>query len=200
MDRDRKANIRCTWFTHIGYVHKVEEFSLIVKGLHKYIGSSSPLVDVASSLEVLFIHPGVVSLIGGDAQDLVKRDTNHVVGVPQVAELGDLLKEVTDNSIRPTEEFESQNKSIKSKVRSTLLIWDTFVIDKVVDVSARVLLRLSPHASLYPSHFPYLFLRQMWYLLWKHKMLKMSTREQCQVRTRPKEKIGKKHDMGYSCF
>ena len=27
---------------------------------------------------------------------MVKRDTNHVVGVPQVAELGDLLKEVTD--------------------------------------------------------------------------------------------------------
>ncbi|KAM1138093.1 hypothetical protein ACFX2B_035611 [Malus domestica] len=42
--------------------------------------------------------------------------------------------------------------------------------------------------------------RQMWYLLWKHKMLKMSTREQCQVKTRPKEKTGKKHDMGYSCF
>ncbi|KAM1366450.1 hypothetical protein ACFX2H_000014 [Malus domestica] len=118
----------------------------------------------------------------------------------QVAELGDLLKEVTDKSIRPTEEFEGQNKSIKSRVRSTLLIWDTFVVDKVVDVSERVLLRLSPHASLYPSYFPYQFLRQMWYLLWKHKMLKMSTREQCQVRIRPKEKIGKKHDMGYSCF
>ncbi|KAM2080208.1 hypothetical protein ACFX1T_033997 [Malus domestica] len=146
-------------------------------------------VDVASSLEVLFLRPGVVSLTGGDAQ-----------GVPQVSELGDLLKEATDKSIRPTEEFEGQNKSIKSRVHSTLLIWDTFAIDKVVDVSARVLLRLSPHASLYPSHFPYLFLRQMWYLLWKHKMLKMSTREQCQVRTRPKEKTGKKHDMGYSCF
>ncbi|KAM2242080.1 hypothetical protein ACFX1S_009079 [Malus domestica] len=103
-------------------------------------------------------------------------------------------------SIRPTEEFEGQNKSIKSRVRSTLLIWDTFAVDKVVDVSARVLLRLSPHASLYPSHLPYLFLRQMWYLLGKHKMLKMSTREQCQVRTKPKEKTGKKHDMGYSCF
>ncbi|KAM1208213.1 hypothetical protein ACFX2J_013908 [Malus domestica] len=64
-----------------------------------------------------------------------------------------------------------------------------------VEVSALVLLRLSPHASLYPSHLPYLFLRQMWYLLWKHKMLKMSTREQCQVRTRPKEKTGKKHDI-----
>ncbi|KAM1454454.1 hypothetical protein PS2_003938 [Malus domestica] len=96
MDRDKKANTRCTWFTQIGYVHGVEEFSLIVKGLHKYIRSSSPLVDVASSLEVLFLHPGVVSLTGGDAQGLVKRDTNHVVGVPQVAELGDLLKEVTD--------------------------------------------------------------------------------------------------------
>ncbi|KAM1020207.1 hypothetical protein ACFX2C_041617 [Malus domestica] len=83
-------------------------------------------------------------------------------------------------SIRPTEEFEGQNNSIKSRVRSTLLIWDTFSFDRVVDVSARVLLRLSPHASLYPSHLPYLFLRQMRYLPWKHKMLKMSTREQCQ--------------------
>ncbi|KAM2897409.1 hypothetical protein COP2_007060 [Malus domestica] len=132
------------------------------EGFTQYIGSSSPLVDVASSLEVLFLPPGVVSLTGGDAQ-----------GVPQVAELGDLLKEVTDKSIRPTEEFEGQNKSIKSRVRSTLLIWDTFAVDKVVDISARVLLRLSPHASLYPSHLPYLFLRQMWYLLGKHKMLKM---------------------------
>ncbi|KAM1603054.1 hypothetical protein ACFX1Z_029709 [Malus domestica] len=103
-------------------------------------------------------------------------------------------------SIRPTQEFEGQNKSIKSRVRSTLMIWDNFAVDKVVDVSARVLLRLSPHASLYHSHLPYLFLRQMWYLLWKHKMLKMSTREQCWVRTRLKEKTGKKHDMGYSCF
>ncbi|KAM1746163.1 hypothetical protein ACFX11_012818 [Malus domestica] len=80
------------------------------------------------------------------------------------------------------------------------MIWDTFVVDEVIDESAHVLLRLSPHVSLYPSHLPYLFLRQMWYLLWKHKMLKMSTREQCQVRTRAKEKTGKKHDMGYSCF
>ncbi|KAM1530960.1 hypothetical protein ACFX1Z_019977 [Malus domestica] len=193
MDRDRKANTRCTWFTQIGYVHGIEEFSLIVKGLHKYIGSSFPLVDVASSLEVLFLHPGVISLTGGDAQGnvsnsleaylqsgLVKRDTNHVVGVPQVAELGGLLKEVTDKSIRPTEEFEGQNKSIKSRVRSTLLIWDTFAFDRVMDVSARVLLRLSPHASLYPSHLPYLFLKQMRNLPWKHKMLKISTREQCQ--------------------
>ncbi|KAM1178216.1 hypothetical protein ACFXTH_017577 [Malus domestica] len=181
-----KANTRCTWFTQIGYVHRVEEFSLIVKGLHKYIGSSSPLVDVASSLEVLFLHPGVISLIGGDAQDLFLNWAGGFSGFLQ--------------SIRPTEEFEGQNKSIKSRVRSTLLIWDTFAVDKVVDVSARVLLRLSPHTSLYSSHLPYLFLRQMWYLLWKHKMLKMSTREQCQVRTRPKEKTGKKHDMGYSCF
>ncbi|KAM2697066.1 hypothetical protein EV1_041375 [Malus domestica] len=81
----------------------------------------------------------------------------------------------------PTEEFEGQNKSIKSRVRSTLLIWDTFAFDRVMDVSARVLLRLSPHASLYPSHLPYLFLKQMRYLPWKHKMLKMSTREQWQV-------------------
>ncbi|KAM1790983.1 hypothetical protein ACFX12_034997 [Malus domestica] len=169
MDRDREANTRCTWFIQIGYVHRVEEFSLIVKGLHKYIGLSSPLVDVASSLKVLFLHPGMVSLTGGDAQ-----------GVPQVAELGDLPKEVTDKSIRRTQEFEGQNKSIKSRVRSTLMIWNTFAVNKVVDVSARVLLRLSPHASLYPSHLPYMFLRQMWYLLRKHKMLKMSTREQCQ--------------------
>ncbi|KAM2122684.1 hypothetical protein EV1_019211 [Malus domestica] len=88
MNRDRRANTKCTWFTQIGYVHGIEEFSLIVKGLHKYIGSSSPLVDVASSLEVLFLHPGVVSLTGGDAQ----------VRVSQVAELGDLLKEVTDKA------------------------------------------------------------------------------------------------------
>ncbi|KAM1866265.1 hypothetical protein ACFX13_009134 [Malus domestica] len=95
------------------------------EGFTQYIGSSSPLVDVASSLEVLFLPPGIVSLTSGDAQ-----------GVSQVAELGDLLKEVIDKSIRPTEEFEGQNKSIKSR---------------------------------------------MWYLLGKHKMLKMSTREQCQV-------------------
>ncbi|KAM1623995.1 hypothetical protein ACFX2K_022236 [Malus domestica] len=80
------------------------------------------------------------------------------------------------------------------------MIWDTFAVEKVVDVSTRVLLHLSSHASLYHSHLPYLVLRQMWYFLWKHKMLKMSTREQCQVRTRPKKKKGKKHDMGYSYF
>ncbi|KAM1569544.1 hypothetical protein ACFX10_034653 [Malus domestica] len=68
MDRDREANTRCTWFTQIGYVHGVEEFSLIVKGLHKYIGSSSFLVNVASSLEALFLHPRVVSLTDEDAQ------------------------------------------------------------------------------------------------------------------------------------
>ncbi|KAM2718310.1 hypothetical protein EV1_030239 [Malus domestica] len=121
MDRDRKANTRCTWFTQIGYVHGIGEFSLIVKGLHKYIGSSSPLVDVASSLEVLFLHLGVVSLTGGDAQ-----------GVPQVAELGGLLKEVTDKSIRPTEEFEGQNKSIKSRSRKRQgksMIWDTLAFN-----------------------------------------------------------------------
>ncbi|TQE09127.1 hypothetical protein C1H46_005280 [Malus baccata] len=50
-----------------------------------------------------------------------------------------------------------------------------------MDVSACVLLRLSPHASLYPSHLPYLSLKQMQYLPWTHKMLKMSTRWQCQV-------------------
>ncbi|KAM1093886.1 hypothetical protein ACFX2B_008832 [Malus domestica] len=80
------------------------------------------------------------------------------------------------------------------------MIWDTFAVDEVIDELARVLLRLSPHASLYPSHLPYLFLRQIWYLFWKHKMLKMSTREQCQVRTMAKKKTGKKHDMRYSCF
>ena len=42
-----EENIRCTWFTQIGYVHGVEEFSLIVKGLHKYIGSSSHLVSTS---------------------------------------------------------------------------------------------------------------------------------------------------------
>ncbi|KAM1777773.1 hypothetical protein ACFX11_044389 [Malus domestica] len=191
MDRDRESNTRCTWFTLIGYVHGVEEFSLNVKGLHKYIGSSFPLVNtnVASSLEVLFLHPRVVSLTDEDAQ-----------GVPQVVELEDLPNEVTDKSIRLTQEFRGQNKSIKSRVCLTLMIRDTFVVDKVVDVSTHVMLSLSPHASLYHSHLPYLFLRQMWYLLWKHKVLKMSTREQCQVRTRPKEKTGKKHDMGYSCF
>ncbi|KAM1418003.1 hypothetical protein ACFXTO_021735 [Malus domestica] len=168
MDRDREANIRCTWFTQIGYVHGVEEFSLIVK-------------DVASSLEVLFFYPGVVSLTDEDAQGLF---LNWAGG------FSDSLQ-----SIRPTKEFEGQNKSTKSRVHSTLMIWDTFAVDKVVDISARVLLRLSPHASLYPSYLPYLFLRQMWYLLWKHKILKMSTREQCQVRIRPKEKTGKKHDM-----
>ncbi|KAM1341517.1 hypothetical protein ACFX2F_005958 [Malus domestica] len=143
MDRDREANTRCTWFTQIGYVHGVEEFSLIVKGLHKYISSSSHFVNVASSLEVLFLHPGVFRAWSSAIQ-------NPIVGVPQVAELGDLPKEVIDKSIRPTQEFEGQNKSIKSR---------------------------------------------MWYLFWKHKMLKMSTREQCQVRTRAKEKTGKKHDM-----
>ncbi|KAM1500050.1 hypothetical protein ACFX10_022659 [Malus domestica] len=60
------------------------------------------------------------------------------------------------------------------------MIWDTFAVDEVIDELARVLLRLSPYASLYPSHLPYMFLRQMWYLFWKHKMLKMSTRKQCQ--------------------
>ncbi|KAM2345526.1 hypothetical protein FF1_009506 [Malus domestica] len=48
--------------------NEVEEFSLIVKDLHKYIGSSSPLVNVASSREVLFLHPGVLSLTDEDAQ------------------------------------------------------------------------------------------------------------------------------------
>ncbi|KAM1547962.1 hypothetical protein ACFX1Z_009210 [Malus domestica] len=57
MDRDREANTRCKWFTQIGYVHGVEKFSLIVK-------------DVTSSLEVLFLHPGVVSLTDEDAQGL----------------------------------------------------------------------------------------------------------------------------------
>ncbi|KAM1019320.1 hypothetical protein ACFX2C_040843 [Malus domestica] len=50
-------------------------------------------------------------------------------------ELGDLPNEVTDKSIRPTQEFEGQNKSIKSRVRSTLMIWDTFAVDKADVVS-----------------------------------------------------------------
>ncbi|KAM2248144.1 hypothetical protein ACFXTI_002940 [Malus domestica] len=198
MDRDRKANTRCTWFTQIGYVHGIEEFSLIVKGLHKYIGRCG----IFSGSTLPPSRGGICnwwrctrsppsrraggSAERGDRQGLFLNWAGGFSGFLQ--------------SIRPTEEFEGQNKSIKSRVRSTLLIWDTFAFDRVVDVSARVLLRLSPHASLYPSHLPYLFLRQMQYLPWKHKMLKMSTREQCQVRTRPKEKTGKKHDMGYSCF
>ncbi|KAM1074445.1 hypothetical protein ACFX11_019619 [Malus domestica] len=190
MDRNKEANTRCTWFTQIGYVHGVEEFSLIVKGLHKYIGSSYHLLNVAFSLEVLFLHLGAVSLTDEDAQ----------VGVPQVVELEDLPNEVIDKSIRPTQEFEGQNKSIKSKVRSTLIIWDTFAVDKVVDVSTRVLLRLSPHASLYPSHLPYLFLRQIWYILWKHKMLKMSTREQCQRYYREEKKLSISRDSAESAF
>ncbi|KAM2532281.1 hypothetical protein EV1_000892 [Malus domestica] len=84
---------------------------------------------VASSLEVPFLRLGVVSLIDEDVQ----------VGVPQVVELGDLSTEVTDKNIRPTQEFEGQNKSIKSRVCSTLMIWDTFAVNKVVDVSTRVL-------------------------------------------------------------
>ncbi|KAM1807281.1 hypothetical protein ACFX11_030319 [Malus domestica] len=172
MDRDREANTRCTWFTQIGYVHGVEEFLLIVKGLHKNIGSNFPLVNVASSLEVLFLYPGVVSLTDEDAQ-----------GVPQVTELGDLSKEVTDKvsnqtskqatwigglflnwaggfsgflqSTRPTQEFEGQNKSIKSR---------------------------------------------MWYLLWKHKMLKMSTREQCQRYYREEKKLSISRDSAESAF
>ncbi|KAM1907625.1 hypothetical protein ACFX14_027239 [Malus domestica] len=128
MDRDRKVNTRCTWFTQIGYVHGVEEFSLIVK-------------DVVSSLEVLFLYPGVASLTDEDAQGLFLNWVGRFSGFLP--------------SIRSTQEFEGQNKSIKSR---------------------------------------------MWYLFWKHKMLKMSTREQCQVRTRVKEKTGKKHDMRYSCF
>ncbi|CAN6691772.1 unnamed protein product [Malus baccata var. baccata] len=47
LQRDMRANTRSTWFTQIGYVHGVEEFSLIVKGLYKYIGSSSPLVGTS---------------------------------------------------------------------------------------------------------------------------------------------------------
>ncbi|RXI04771.1 hypothetical protein DVH24_039045 [Malus domestica] len=43
----RRANTRCTWFTQIGYVYGVDEFSIIVKGLHQYIGSSSPLVGTS---------------------------------------------------------------------------------------------------------------------------------------------------------
>ncbi|KAM1838796.1 hypothetical protein ACFX13_013970 [Malus domestica] len=37
-------------------------------------------------------------------------------------------------SIRPTQEFEGQNKSIKSRVRSTLMIWDTFAVDGIMNV------------------------------------------------------------------
>ncbi|KAM0976960.1 hypothetical protein ACFX2C_019798 [Malus domestica] len=107
MNRDREANTRCTWFTQIGYVHGVEEFSLIVK-------------DVASSLEVFFLHPWVVSLTDEDAQGLFLNCAGGFSGSLQ--------------SIRPTQEFEGQNKSIKSRVRSTLMIWDTFAVDGIVNV------------------------------------------------------------------
>ncbi|KAM1835542.1 hypothetical protein FF1_017614 [Malus domestica] len=204
-----KANTRCTWFTQIGYVHRVEEFSLIVKGLHKYIGrcgifSGSTLPpsrdDIfnwwrCTKLGQARYKPCSRSPPSHRARGSAERGDRQGLFLNWAGGFSGFLQ-----SIRPTEEFEGQNKSIKSRVRSTLLIWDTFAVDKVVDVSARVLLRLSPHTSLYSSHLPYLFLRQMWYLLWKHKMLKMSAREQCQVRIRPKEKTGKKHDMGYSCF
>ncbi|KAM1888272.1 hypothetical protein ACFX13_046417 [Malus domestica] len=186
MDRDREANIRCTWLTQIGYVYGVEEFSLIVKGLHKYIGSSSPLVNVASFLEVLFLHLGVVSLTDEDAQGLFLNWARGFSGFLQ--------------SIRPTQEFEGQNKSIKYRVRSTLMIWATFAIDRVVDVSARVLLRLSPHTSLYHSHLPYLFIRHIWYLLWKHKILKMSTREQCHRYYREEKKLSISRDSAESAL
>ncbi|KAM1442999.1 hypothetical protein ACFXTO_010905 [Malus domestica] len=80
------------------------------------------------------------------------------------------------------------------------MIWDTFAVNKVVDVSACVLLRLSPHASLYHSHLPYLFLRQMWYLLWKHKMLKINTREQCQRYYRGEKKLSISRDFAKSAI
>ncbi|RXH76337.1 hypothetical protein DVH24_019225 [Malus domestica] len=48
MDRDREANTRCTWFTQIGYVHGVEEFSLIVKGLHKWINAAKFLTGAST--------------------------------------------------------------------------------------------------------------------------------------------------------
>ncbi|KAM2230587.1 hypothetical protein ACFX1S_014977 [Malus domestica] len=174
MNRNREENTRCTWFTQIGYVHGVEEFSLIVKGLHKYI-------DMTSSLEVLFLHLGVVSLTDGDAQE-----------VPQVSERGDLPKEMTDKSIRSTQEFEGQNKSIKSRVRSTLMIWDTLVVHKVVDVkwcttfafkwSFRALLLID--SSMRGSF-----------------SVKCQYRINCsEVRARAKENTWKKHNMGYSCF
>ncbi|KAM2437417.1 hypothetical protein EV1_014448 [Malus domestica] len=136
MDRDREANTRCTWFTKIGYVHGVEEFSLIVMGLHKYIGSSSPLVNVAFSLEVLFLHPWVVSLTDEDAQGLFLNWAGGFSGFLQ--------------SIRPTQEFEGQNKSSN--------------------------------------------LEQIWYLLWKYKMLKMSTRSQCQRYYREEKKLSISRD------
>ncbi|KAM1818507.1 hypothetical protein ACFX11_000295 [Malus domestica] len=59
-------------------------------------------VDVASSLEVLFLHPGMVSFTGGDAQGLF---LNWAGGFSSFLQ-----------SIRPTEEFEGQNKSIKSRM------------------------------------------------------------------------------------
>ncbi|KAM1975315.1 hypothetical protein ACFX15_040110 [Malus domestica] len=114
MDRDREENTR------------------LVSGFVKYGRNSAPLssrVREAPRLRTCKIQAIDLLVVSG----LVKCDTNPIVGVPQVAELGDLPKEVTDKSIRPTQEFEGQNKSIKSRVRLTLMICDTFAVDKVVD-------------------------------------------------------------------
>ncbi|KAM1443258.1 hypothetical protein ACFX2I_039554 [Malus domestica] len=77
-------------------------------------------INVASSLEVLFLHPWVVSLTDEDAQGLFLNCAGGFSGSLQ--------------SIRPTQEFEGQNKSIKSRVRSTLMIWDTFAVDGIMNV------------------------------------------------------------------
>ncbi|CAN6558184.1 unnamed protein product [Malus baccata var. baccata] len=108
-----------------------------------------------SSVKELMIQDVVARLPYGFTSEealrngLVKRDTNHVVGVPQVAELGDLLKEVTDKS----------NGCIGTC--AVTLVSTCFLVS----------------FSLAPS-----------------------VPQADAVRTRPKEKTGKKHDMGYSCF
>ncbi|KAM2409067.1 hypothetical protein ACFX1X_028018 [Malus domestica] len=45
-----------------------------------------------------------------------------------------------------------------------------------------------------------MFLRQMWYLLWKHKMLKMSTQEQCQRYYREERKLSISKDSAKSAL
>ncbi|KAM2088134.1 hypothetical protein ACFX1T_032243 [Malus domestica] len=54
--------------------------------------------------------------------DLVKRDTNHVVGVPQVAELEDLPKEVTDKVSNQSSKQSVPDQKFDFKFRLIVLI------------------------------------------------------------------------------
>ncbi|KAM1846108.1 hypothetical protein ACFX13_020320 [Malus domestica] len=66
---------------------------------------------VASSLEVLFLHPWVVSLTDEDAQ-----------GVPQVTELGDLSKKVTDKVSSQTSKQATQDRRFDFGFRLIVLL------------------------------------------------------------------------------